>query len=73
MLLGIFIDIQVVLKYNQTPISLTSTLLFAGALVGIGSALRVVRLRLRNSNPRVSEIPVACSNLFLRSNPCKWQ
>jgi hypothetical protein len=40
MLLGMFIDIQVVLKYNYTPISFTFTLLLCGVLLGVFLALR---------------------------------
>ena len=41
MLLGMFIDIQIILKYNYTPISFTFTLLFGGALIGIFLVARV--------------------------------
>lgn len=40
MLLGMFIDIQIILKYNYTPISFTFTFLFGGALIGVFVALR---------------------------------
>lgn len=40
MLLGMFIDIQIMLKYNYTPISFTFTFLFLGALIGIFLASR---------------------------------
>jgi hypothetical protein len=40
MLLGMFIDIQIILKYNYTPISFTLTFLFSGALIGVFVALR---------------------------------
>jgi hypothetical protein len=43
MFLGIFIDIQIILKYNYTPISFTFTLLFVGALVGLLLALKTVK------------------------------
>lgn len=35
MLLGMLIDIQVITKYNYTPISFTFTFLFAGILIGL--------------------------------------
>lgn len=40
MLLGMFIDIQIILKYDYTPISFTFTLLFVGALIGFLLTLR---------------------------------
>ncbi len=40
MLLGIFIDIQIISEYNGTPISFTFTLLFSGALFGLFLGLR---------------------------------
>jgi hypothetical protein len=43
MFLGIFIDIQIILKYDYTPISFTLTFLFVGALIGFLSAFRFVR------------------------------
>ncbi len=45
-LLGMFIDIQIILKYNHSPISFTFTLLSIGALVGFLSAFRIVGHRL---------------------------
>ena len=45
MLLGMFIDIQVVSKYNYTPISFTFTFLFVGALTGLLLAFRTLRHR----------------------------
>ena len=43
MSLGMFIDIQIILKYNYTPIPLTFTLLFAGAAIGAFLAFIIVR------------------------------
>lgn len=43
MLLGMFVDIQVISKYNYTPISFTFTFLFAGALIGLLLAFRTLR------------------------------
>ena len=51
MLLGIFIDIQIILKYDYTPISFTYTLLFAGALIGFLLAFRIVKHRNRVKIP----------------------
>jgi hypothetical protein len=45
MFLGIFVDIQIILKYDYTPISFTFTFLFVGALIGFLSAFRFVRHR----------------------------
>ena len=45
MLLGIFIDIQIISKYDYTPISFTFTFLFGGALIGLLLALRTVSHR----------------------------
>ena len=45
MFLGMFIDIQIISEYNSTPISSTFTFLFAGALIGLLLALRIVRHR----------------------------
>ena len=45
MLLGMFIDIQIVLKYNQTPISFAFTFLFVGVLIGLLLEFRIVRHR----------------------------
>ena len=42
MLLGMFIDIQVTLKYDYTPISFTFTFLLCGILVGVLLALKIV-------------------------------
>jgi hypothetical protein len=42
MLLGMFIDIQLILKYNHSPISLTFTLLSIGALIGFLLAFKIV-------------------------------
>jgi len=41
-LLGMFIDIQVILKFDYTPISFTFTFLLCGILVGVSSALKIV-------------------------------
>ena len=35
LLLGMFVDIQVILKYDYTPISFTFTFLLVGVLVGV--------------------------------------
>jgi hypothetical protein len=43
MLIGMFIDIQIILKLNYTPISFTFTLLFVGAVVGLLLAFRTLR------------------------------
>ena len=43
MFLGIFIDIQIISKYNYTPISFTFTFLFGGALIGFLLAFRTLR------------------------------
>ena len=43
MLLGIFIDIQIILKYDYSPISFTFTFLFIGALIGLLLAFITVR------------------------------
>ncbi len=43
LLLGMFIDIQIILKYDYTPISFTFTFLFIGSLIGLLLALRTVR------------------------------
>jgi len=43
MLLGIFIDIQIISRYNSTPIPFTFTLLIVGALVGSLFALRTAK------------------------------
>lgn len=40
--LGIFIDIQIVLKYDYTPISFTFTFLFLGITIGVLLAIRTV-------------------------------
>jgi len=42
MFIGIFIDIQIILKCDFTPISFTLTFLFLGALIGFLLALRAV-------------------------------
>ena len=43
MFLGMFIDIQIISKYNYTPISFTFTFLFGGALIGLLVAFRTLR------------------------------
>jgi hypothetical protein len=43
MFLGMFIDIQIISRYNSTPIPFTFTLLIGGALVGSLFALRAVK------------------------------
>jgi protein-S-isoprenylcysteine O-methyltransferase Ste14 len=43
MLLGMFLDIQIILKYNYTPISFTFTLIFVGALIGFLLAFKIMR------------------------------
>jgi hypothetical protein len=43
MLLGMFIDIQIILKYDYTPISFTFTLLFVGTLIGLLLAFKTTR------------------------------
>lgn len=45
MFLGIFIDIQIISKYDYTPISFTFTFLFGGALIGLFLVLRTVTHR----------------------------
>jgi len=47
MFLGIFVDIQIILKYDYTPISFTFTFLFVGALIGFLSAFRILRSKNR--------------------------
>jgi hypothetical protein len=43
MLLGMFIDIQIILKYNYTPVPFTFAFLFGGALIGLLLAFRIIR------------------------------
>lgn len=43
MFLGMFIDIQIISRYNYTPIPFTFTFLFVGALIGFLLALRTVK------------------------------
>jgi drug/metabolite transporter (DMT)-like permease len=45
MFLGMFIDIQIISKYDYTPISFTFTFLFCGSLIGLLLALRTVSHR----------------------------
>jgi len=45
MFLGMFIDIQIILKYDYTPISFTFTFLIGGLLVGILLARRILNRR----------------------------
>jgi hypothetical protein len=44
-LLGLFVDIQILLKYDFTPIPFTFTLPFVGALVGVLLALKALKVR----------------------------
>jgi uncharacterized membrane protein len=41
LLLGMFVDIQVILKYDYTPISFTFTFLLVGVLVGVLLAFKM--------------------------------
>ena len=41
LLLGIVVDIQVILKYNYTPISFTFTFLLVGVLIGVLLAFKM--------------------------------
>ena len=43
MLLGIFINIQIITKYDYTPISFTFTLLFVGTVIGFLLAFKTTR------------------------------
>ena len=43
LLLGMFVDIQVILKYDYTPISFTFTFLLVGVLVGVLLAFKISR------------------------------
>lgn len=43
--LGLIIDIQMILRYNHTPVPFTFILPFVGALIGFFSASRTTRLR----------------------------
>ncbi len=45
MFIGMFIDIQIILEYNHTPIPFTFILSFVGALIGLSLVLKTVRLR----------------------------
>ena len=45
MFLGMFIDIQIILRYDYTPIPFTFAFLVGGALVGLLFGLRTVRHR----------------------------
>ena len=42
-LLGMFIDFQIILRYDFTPIRFTFAFLFVGALLGFLLALRTIR------------------------------
>jgi uncharacterized membrane protein YadS len=42
MLLGMFIDIQIISRYDYTPISFTFAFLFCGILIGVLLALRTL-------------------------------
>jgi len=44
-LLGMFIDIQIITKYDYTPISFTFTSLFIGSIIGLLLALKTVKQR----------------------------
>lgn len=41
-IIGLFIDIQIILKYDYTPVPFTFILPFVGALIGILLAVRIV-------------------------------
>lgn len=43
MIIGMFIDIQIILRLNYTPISFTFTLPFVGAIIGILLAFKTLR------------------------------
>jgi quinol-cytochrome oxidoreductase complex cytochrome b subunit len=43
MFLGMFIDIQIISKYDYTPISFTFAILFFGALIGFLLEFKTVR------------------------------
>jgi len=43
MFLGMFVDIQIILKYDYTPISFTFTFLFVGAIIGLLLAFKILR------------------------------
>ena len=49
MFLGMFIDIQIISKYDYTPLSFTFTFLFGGALFGLLLAFKTVRYFNRKS------------------------
>jgi len=42
MVLGIFIDIQIISKYDYTPISFTFSFLLGGVLIGLFLTLRTI-------------------------------
>ncbi len=42
--LGLFIDIQIILKYNHTPVPVTFMLPFVGSLLGFLLAAKTIRL-----------------------------
>ena len=43
LLLGMFVDIQVILRYDYTPISFTFTFLLVGVLVGVSFAFKMLK------------------------------
>ena len=45
MFFGMFIDIQIILRYNYTPIPFTFILPFVGAVVGFAISLRTVKTK----------------------------
>jgi len=45
MFFGMFIDIQIILRYNYTPIPFTFILPFVGAVVGFLISLRTVKTK----------------------------
>jgi len=45
MFFGMFIDIQIILRYNYTPIPFTFILPFVGAVVGFLISLRTVKIK----------------------------
>lgn len=44
MLLGIFIDIQIILKYDYTPISFTFIFLLIGSIIGLLVTLKKLNI-----------------------------
>jgi len=43
-IIGLFVDVQIILKYNYTPIPFTFILPFVGALIGFLLASRTIGL-----------------------------